>query len=81
MAEKVMTPPHATSLKLFRYRMTVAYDGSHYTGWQVQPVHMTVQQRLEEVLASLSGETVKVHGSGGPTRVSMPRVRLLILTC
>jgi tRNA pseudouridine38-40 synthase len=64
MATKVMTPPHATSPKAFRYRMTVAYDGSHYTGWQVQPVHMTVQQRLEEVLTSLSGETVKVHGSG-----------------
>jgi tRNA pseudouridine38-40 synthase len=47
-----------------RYRITVAYDGSQYAGWQVQPAHMTVQQRIEEVLASLSGEVVKVHGSG-----------------
>jgi len=48
----------------FRYRMTVAYDGKAYAGWQVQPNHMTIQQRLEEVLQSLSGETIKVHGSG-----------------
>jgi len=48
----------------FRYRVTVAYDGSAYAGWQVQPKHMTVQQRIEEVLQSLSGETVKVNGSG-----------------
>ena len=48
----------------FRYRITVAYDGGAYAGWQVQPNHMTVQQRIEEVLQSLSSETVKVHGSG-----------------
>lgn len=44
--------------------MTVAYDGTEYAGWQVQPSHMTVQQRLEETLASLTGEQVKIHGSG-----------------
>lgn len=49
---------------VYRYRMTVAYDGTAYAGWQVQPAHMTVQQRIEEAVRSLSGETVKVHGSG-----------------
>jgi tRNA pseudouridine38-40 synthase len=44
--------------------MTVAYDGTPYAGWQVQPAHMTVQQRIEEALLSLTGERVKVHGSG-----------------
>ena len=47
-----------------RYRAIVAYDGSQYAGWQVQPAHVSVQQRIEEVLRSLTGETVKVHGSG-----------------
>lgn len=54
----------ATTSKLYRYRITVAYDGSAYAGWQVQPNHITVQQRLEEVLQSLTGEIIKVHGSG-----------------
>jgi tRNA pseudouridine38-40 synthase len=47
-----------------RYRITVSYDGSAYSGWQVQPNHVTVQQRLEEALGRLTGETPKIHGSG-----------------
>lgn len=53
--------PH---VPVFRYRITVAYDGTAYAGWQVQPAHMTVQQKIEETLKGLTGETVKVHGSG-----------------
>jgi tRNA pseudouridine38-40 synthase len=48
----------------FRYRLTVSYDGSAYAGWQVQPNHVTVQQRIEEVIFKLTGVVVKVHGSG-----------------
>ena len=48
----------------FRYRITVAYDGTAYAPWQVQPDHVTVQQRIEEGLKRLTGETIKVHGSG-----------------
>lgn len=47
-----------------RYRIDVAYDGTAYAGWQVQPQGMTVQARLEAAIAQISGETVKVHGSG-----------------
>ncbi|MFO7535477.1 MAG: tRNA pseudouridine(38-40) synthase TruA [Kiritimatiellia bacterium] len=47
-----------------RYRITVAYDGTAYGGWQVQPGVMTIQERLEEVLEKLSGSRPKVHGSG-----------------
>lgn len=51
--------PHAT-----RYRIDVSYDGTDYAGWQVQPNGITVQQRLEEALQTLTGEATKVHGSG-----------------
>ena len=47
-----------------RYRLTVAYDGSAFHGWQVQPRQVTVQSVIEEALARYSGETVKLHGSG-----------------
>ena len=30
-----------------RYRMTIAYDGTAYAGWQVQPGNLTVQEVLE----------------------------------
>ncbi len=47
-----------------RFRITVAYDGTAYAGWQVQPGVMTVQERLEQTLEKLSGTRPKVHGSG-----------------
>ena len=47
-----------------RYRMIIAYDGTAYAGWQVQPKHTTVQHWLEAVMLKLTGEKVKVHGSG-----------------
>ncbi len=47
-----------------RYRVDVAYDGTAYAGWQVQPQHDTIQARLEAAVAQIAGEKVKIHGSG-----------------
>jgi len=47
-----------------RFKITVSYDGTAYAGWQVQPNAATVQEKIESVLAVLTGGTVKVHGSG-----------------
>jgi tRNA pseudouridine38-40 synthase len=47
-----------------RIRMTVAYDGTGYHGWQVQPGLSTIQGVLEQVAAEIEGKPVKVHGSG-----------------
>jgi tRNA pseudouridine38-40 synthase len=47
-----------------RFRFTVAYDGTAYAGWQVQPNGVTVQETIEKVLEGLVGAPVKLHGSG-----------------
>ena len=47
-----------------RLKLTVAYDGTAYAGWQVQPHHRSVQQELEETLQGIVGHAVKIHGSG-----------------
>lgn len=47
-----------------RYKMTVAYDGSEYSGWQVQPARRTVQGELENAFRAFEGRRVVVHGSG-----------------
>jgi tRNA pseudouridine38-40 synthase len=47
-----------------RFKLTVAYDGTAYAGWQVQPHHLSVQQVIEEALQGIVGHAVKVHGSG-----------------
>ena len=59
-----MHDKHQIHVPGFRYRITVAYDGSAYAGWQVQPQHPTVQQVVEAALKQLTGEAIKVHGSG-----------------
>lgn len=51
-----------------RFKITVSYDGTDYYGWQVQPNASTVQGSIEKVLFQLSGEVVKVHGSGRTDR-------------
>ena len=45
-------------------RLDLEYDGTAYHGWQVQPKVPTIQQRLEETLHRLLGETVRVVGAG-----------------
>jgi tRNA pseudouridine38-40 synthase len=47
-----------------RIRITVAYDGTDYHGWQIQPNLPTVQGVIESVLAEIESAVVKVEGSG-----------------
>jgi tRNA pseudouridine38-40 synthase len=49
---------------LRRIKITLAYDGTAYHGWQVQPGLATIQGTLEEVMAGIEGKPVAVHGSG-----------------
>ena len=49
---------------LKRYRINIAYDGTEYAGWQIQPNGMTIQERLETALKNLTGEDSRIHGSG-----------------
>ena len=41
-----------------RFKLTIAYDGTSYAGWQVQPGHATVQQAIEETIAATVGADV-----------------------
>lgn len=46
-------------------RLTVAYDGSRYDGWQKQGnTKNTIQGKLEAVLERMTGEETELHGSG-----------------
>ncbi len=47
-----------------RLRLTLAYLGTRFAGWQVQPGQRTVQGCLEEALARLCGRAVRVQGAG-----------------
>ncbi len=47
-----------------RYFIHIQYDGAAYCGWQRQPDAPTVQQRLDEALATLLRRPVETVGSG-----------------
>ena len=47
-----------------RIRLTVAYDGTEFCGWQVQPGLPTIQGELERVFAEIEKRPVHVAGSG-----------------
>jgi len=47
-----------------RYFIYLAYNGKNYCGWQVQPNGNTVQQSLEEALATYLRRHVPVTGAG-----------------
>jgi tRNA pseudouridine38-40 synthase len=51
-----------TSLR--RIRITLAYDGTEFHGWQVQPGLPTIQGVLEEIVGAMEGKPVHVAGSG-----------------
>lgn len=47
------------------YKLTIAYDGSRFRGWQRQPdTDFTVQGILEKEISLLAGYAVEVQGSG-----------------
>lgn len=47
-----------------RYFINLSYDGAAYHGWQVQPDDVTVQQRLNEALATLLRAPIETVGAG-----------------
>jgi tRNA pseudouridine38-40 synthase len=59
MSESTQPAPGLQSWKL-----TLAYDGTEYRGWQVQPGERTVQGELQAALGRITGESPLPQGSG-----------------
>lgn len=45
-------------------RLTIEYDGGGYAGWQVQPNGLAVQEVVENALARVAGENLRLFSSG-----------------
>ncbi len=46
-----------------RIRLIVAYDGTAYAGWQLQPEQPTIEAKLNKALSELLGEDITVIGA------------------
>jgi len=48
-----------------RFRFTCAYDGTQYYGWQTQPGYPSIQETIEQTLATIvKSDKVEIHASG-----------------
>ncbi len=47
-----------------RLKITVAYDGSAFMGWQSQSHRKTVQDQIEHAVHRITGVRTRVHGAG-----------------
>src|ERR1700722_7649001 len=45
-------------------KLVLAYDGTEFSGWQVQPGGATVQGTLASAIGRVTGEAVLPQGSG-----------------
>ena len=46
-----------------KFRLTIAYDGTRYAGWQVQKTGLGVQQVIEEAVTKLFPHASCLHSS------------------
>ena len=46
------------------YRLDIAYDGTDFSGWQVQKADPSIQGTIQEALRTITKEEVHVTGAG-----------------
>lgn len=49
---------------MITYKMTIAYDGGQYAGWQRLSDKKTIQGKIEETLSKLLGSDIEIFGAG-----------------
>lgn len=51
---------------MYNYKMSIAYDGTKYLGWQIQSNQplKTIQGKLQHILSILFNEDIQVIASG-----------------
>ncbi len=49
---------------MYKYKLLIAYDGTHYSGWQVQPNGTSIQTLLQQALSTALRAPTSLVGSG-----------------
>ena len=62
--ELAQRPPHRFDPTLQGHKLTIAYRGTDFLGWQCQPGKRTVQECLEKALEKIWGMKISLQGSG-----------------
>ena len=59
MKERIYDP----QARLRRILLVIAYDGTNYCGWQVQPNGVSIQSVLQAAIEDLVGEKIMLTGA------------------
>lgn len=83
---KPKTTDEISSPNVVKFKLVIAYDGTNYSGWQVQKTGVGVQQKVEEALAKIfltpkrlhssSRTDTGVHAIGMVAHVEIPKAEL-----
>ena len=46
-----------------RIKLTIAYDGTNYCGWQIQPNGITIEEVLNKAFTKMLGEEIIIIGA------------------
>jgi tRNA pseudouridine38-40 synthase len=75
--------------EMARVKLTIAYDGTNYAGWQAQKTGVAVQEVIEKALHKIFGIDLRLHGSsrtdagvharGMVAHVDIPREKFVML--
>lgn len=49
---------------MLKYKLIIAYDGTRYSGWQVQPHDTSIQQTIQEAIGIILRQPISLIGSG-----------------
>lgn len=49
---------------MYKYKLIILYDGTHYSGWQIQPRGRSIQQTLQEAISTILRCPTPLIGSG-----------------
>src|ERR1700729_3020001 len=63
-SERTNKALHSRLRAAMHWKLTLAYDGTPYNGWQIQPNLPTIQGTLAQTIHHITGETVLPQGSG-----------------
>ena len=63
-SEPTVSDSNQTGSEACTWKLTLAYDGTDFHGWQVQPGKPTIQGELQAALGRVTGESPLPQGSG-----------------
>jgi tRNA pseudouridine38-40 synthase len=51
-------------MRMRNIKLIIEYDGTNYSGWQVQENAHSIQETVERALHAVTGEKININGSG-----------------